>query len=154
MSFSTLLIHKVNTYDIGFAGSDDYNNPTRMLYKDDSNSNLGCRVQHQVTKERAYSLSEIELLEEVPINSFFDSNWSPTDSNSVLGISFAGDFSDEKFYLIKTLEIKYARSSLHHYELALIPSSEFTSDSILGGVLSYSSEFNLEENIEIEHVIT
>tara|TARA_Y100000310_G_C20554762_1_gene749950 strand:- start:312 stop:776 length:465 start_codon:yes stop_codon:yes gene_type:complete len=154
MSFSTLLIHKANTYDIGFTGSDDYNNPTRMLYKNDSNSNLGCRVQHQVTKERAYSLSEIELLEEVPVNSFFGSNWTPTDSNSVLGISFSGDFSDEKFYLIKTLEIKYDRSSLHHYELALIPSSEFTSDSILGGVLSYSSEFSLEDNIEIEHVIT
>ena len=154
MSYSNLLIHKVNTYDIGFAGSDVYNNPIRMLYKDDANSNLGCRVQRQITKERAYSLSEIELLEEVPVNSFFDSTWNPTDSNSVLGVSFEGDFSDEKFYLIKTLEAKYARTSLHHYELELIPSSEFTSDSILGGTLSYSSDLSLEENIEISHVIT
>ena len=154
MSFSNLLIHKVNTYDIGFTGSDDYNNPIRMLYKDDANSNLGCRVQRQITKERAYSLSEIELLEEVPVNSFFDSTWSPTDSNSILGVSFVGDFSDEKFYLIKTLEAKYARSSLHHYELALIPSSEFTVDSVLGLPLNYSSEVNFEENIEIDHVIT
>ena len=76
MSYSNLLIHKVNTYDIGFAGSDVYNNPIRMLYKDDANSNLGCRVQRQITKERAYSLSEIELLEEVPVNSFFDSTWN------------------------------------------------------------------------------
>ena len=153
MSFSSLLIHKVNTYNIGFAGSDDYNNPIRMLYKDDSNSNLGCRVQRQITKERAYSLSEIELLEEVPVNSFFGSNWIPANSNNVLGISFTGDFSDEKFYLIKTLEAKYDRSSLHHYELALIPSSEFTSESIIGLPLNYSSEFNIEDNIEIEHIV-
>ena len=154
MAFTDLLIHKVNTYDIAFRGADDYNNPIRMLSKIDSNSGLKCRVQHSVAKERAYSLSEIELLEEVPVNSFFDSTWNPTDSNSVLGVSFEGDFSDEKFYLIKTLEAKYARTSLHHYELALIPSSEFTSDSILGGTLSYSSDLSLEENIEISHVIT
>ena len=34
MSFSTLLIHKVNTYDIGFAGSDDYNNPSNKSNDD------------------------------------------------------------------------------------------------------------------------
>ena len=60
MSFSSLLIHKVNTYNVGFNGADDYNNPIRKIKKDTSLSNLNCRVQRQITKEKAYSLSEIE----------------------------------------------------------------------------------------------
>lgn len=150
MSFSNLLIHKLNTYDIGFSGADDYNNPIRVLFKDTSNSNLGCRVQHQITKERAYSLSEIELLEEVPVNSFFDSTWTPNNPNSVLGISFSGDFTDEKFYLIKTLEPKYGRTALHHYEVSLIPSSEFTIEDIVFKTLSFDSEIEFEDNFEID----
>ena len=65
MAFTDLLIHKINTYNVSFDGADDYNNPIRKITKDTAKSNLSCRVQRQVTKERAYSLSEIELLEEV-----------------------------------------------------------------------------------------
>ena len=131
MAFADLLIYKVNTYDIAFRGADDYNNPIRKLSKVDINSNKGCRVQHQITKEKAYSLSEIELLEEAPVNAFIDSTWNAVNSNYVLGISFNGSFTDEAFYLIKPLEAKYDSSSVHHYELAIIPSSEFTSSDIV-----------------------
>ena len=131
MSFSDLLIHKINTYDVGFDGADDYNNPIRTIKKNTSLSNLKCRVQRQITKEKAYSLSEIELLEEAPVNAFIDSTWNAVNSNYVLGISFNGSFTDEAFYLIKTLEAKYDSSSVHHYELAIIPSSDFTSSDIV-----------------------
>ena len=151
MAFTDLLIHKVNTYDIAFRGADDYNNPIRMLSKIDSNSGLKCRVQHSVAKERAYSLSEIELLEESPVNAFFDNDWIPIDSNNILGISFTGTFTDESFFLVKTLEAKYDRSAIHHYEVALVPSSEFTTSSILGGLFEFDSTFDLEENISIEY---
>ena len=151
MAFSDLLIHKVNTYDISFRGADDYNNPVRKLNKIDINSNKGCRVQHQITKEKAYSLSEIELLEESPVNAFFNKDWIPTDSNNVLGISFTGTFSDESFYLVRSLEVKYDRSAIHHYEVSLVPSSEFTIEDILGGTVEYSSDFEIEDNILIEY---
>ena len=131
MSFSSLLIHKVNTYNVGFNGADDYNNPIRKIKKDTSLSNLNCRVQRQITKEKAYSLSEIELLEEAPVNAFIDSTWNASNSNYVLGVSFDGTFNDESFYLIKTLEVKYDKTSIHHYDLAIIPSSEFTSADII-----------------------
>ena len=161
MAFQDLLIHKVNTYDIAFRGADDYNNPIRMLSKIDSNSGLKCRVQHSVAKERAYSLSEIELLEEVPVNAFISSTWGVNNSNHVLGISFIGDFTDESFYLIKTLEPKYDSSSIHHHELSIIPSSEFTKNDIIDELmismdnlielveedLILSSDFQLESNI-------
>ena len=58
---SNIVLLNDNTYDISFRGADDYNNPIRKLSKVDINSNKGCRVQHQITKEKAYSLSEIEL---------------------------------------------------------------------------------------------
>ena len=151
MSFTELLIHKVNTYDITFRGADDYNNPIRKLSKIDSNSGLRCRVQHAVAKERAYSLSEIELLEESPINAFFDNDWVPIDSNNILGISFTGSFTDESFFLVKTLEAKYDRSAIHHYEVALVPSSEFTTSDVLGGLVEFDSTFDLEDNISIEY---
>ena len=151
MAFQDLLIHKVNTYDIEFRGADDYNNPVRKLYKVDSNSNKGCRVQRQITKEKAYSLSEIELLEESPVNAFFNNDWIPTDSNNVLGISFTGTFSDEDFYLVRNLEVKYGKSSIHHYEVSLVPSSEFTTDDVLGKLVEFDSNVNLEENISIEY---
>ena len=131
MSFTDLLIHKVNTYNVGFNGADDYNNPIRTIKKDSSLSNLNCRVQRQITKDKAYSLSEIELLEEAPVNAFIDATWSAENSNYILGITFDGTFSDESFYLIKTLEAKYGGSAIHHYELAIIPSSEFTSSDII-----------------------
>ena len=151
MAFKDLLIHKLNTYDVAFRGADDYNNPVRKLYKIDSNSNKVCRVQHQITKEKAYSLSEIELLEESPVNAFFNSDWIPTDSNNVLGISFTGTFSDEDFYLVRNLEVKYDRSAIHHYEVSLVPSSEFTTDDILGKLIEFDTTINLEENISIEY---
>ena len=151
MSFTELLIHKESTYDITFRGADDYNNPIRKLSKVDSNSGLRCRVQHAVAKERAYSLSEIELLEESPINAFFDNDWVPIDSNNILGISFTGTFSDESFFLVKTLEAKYDRLAIHHYEVALVPSSEFTTSDILGGLVEFDSTFDLEDNISIEY---
>ena len=151
MAFKDLLIHKLNTYDVAFRGADDYNNPVRKLYKIDSNSNKVCRVQHQITKEKAYSLSEIELLEESPVNAFFNSDWIPTDSNNVLGISFTGTFSDEDFYLVRNLEVKYDRSNIHHYEVSLVPSSEFTTDDILGKLIEFDTTINLEENISIEY---
>ena len=131
MSFTDLLIHKINTYNVGFNGADDYNNPIRTIKKDSSLSDLKCRVQRQITKEKAYSLSEIELLEEVPVNAFIDATWNAENSNYILGITFDGSFSDEAFYLIKTLEAKYGGSAIHHYELAIIPSSEFTSSDII-----------------------
>ena len=131
MSFTDLLIHKINTYDVGFNGADDYNNPIRTIKKDSSLSNLKCRVQRQITKEKAYSLSEIELLEEAPVNAFIDATWNAENSNYILGVTFDGSFSDEAFYLIKTLEAKYGSSAIHHYELSIITSSEFTSSDII-----------------------
>ena len=88
MAFNDLLIHRVNTYQIKFNGSDDYNNPIRIIEKDESNSDINCRVQHQISKQKAYSLSEIELLEEVPINAFISPSWEVNNSNHVLGVSF------------------------------------------------------------------
>ena len=161
MAFNDLLIHRINTYQIKFNGADDYNNPIRIIERDDSNSNINCRVQHQTSKQKAYSLSEIELLEESPVNAFISSSWSVKNSNYVLGVSFIGDFTDESFYLIKTLESKYDRSSIHHYELAIIPSSEFTNSDIYEETLVsfdnlidleeeffMSSDFQLESNIQ------
>ena len=160
MAFNDLLIHRVNTYQIKFNGSDDYNNPIRIIEKDDSNSNINCRVQHQISKQKAYSLSEIELLEEVPVNAFISSGWEVNNSNHVLGVSFVGDFTDESFYLIKALESKYDSSSIHHYELSIIPSSEFTKSDIIDEIMVsmdslieleeeilFSSDFQLESNI-------
>ena len=160
MAFNDLLIHRVNTYQIKFNGADDYNNPIRIIEKDDSNSNINCRVQHQISKQKAYSLSEIELLEEVPVNAFISSGWEVNNSNHVLGVSFVGDFTDESFYLIKALESKYDSSSIHHYELSIIPSSEFTKSDIIDEIMVsmdslieleeeilFSSDFQLESNI-------
>ena len=161
MSFTDLLIHRMNTYQIKFNGADDYNNPIRIIERDDSNSNISCRVQHQISKQKAYSLSDIELLEEVPVNAFISSTWGVNNSNHVLGISFIGDFTDESFYLIKTLEPKYDSSSIHHHELSIIPSSEFTKNDIIDELmismdnlielveedLILSSDFQLESNI-------
>lgn len=148
MAFNDLLIHRLNTYQIKFSGADDYNNPIRVIEMDESNSNINCRVQHQVSKQKAYSLSEIELLEEAPVNAFISPNWIVENSNYVLGVSFNGDFTDESFYLIKTLESKYNSSSVHHYELSIIPSSEFTKSDIMDEeVLSIDSLIELEEEI-------
>ena len=160
MAFTDLLIHRMNTYQIKFNGADDYNNPIRIIEKDDSNSNINCRVQHQISKQKAYSLSEIELLEEVPVNAFISSGWEVNNSNHVLGVSFVGDFTDESFYLIKALESKYDSSSIHHYELSIIPSSEFTKSDIIDEIMVsmdslieleeeilFSSDFQLESNI-------
>ena len=146
MAFNDLLIHRLNTYQIKFSGADDYNNPIRVIEMDESNSNINCRVQHQTSKQKAYSLSEIELLEEAPVNAFISPNWIVENSNYVLGVSFNGDFTDESFYLIKTLESKYNSSSVHHYELSIIPSSEFTKSDIMDEeVLSIDSLIELEE---------
>lgn len=148
MAFNDLLIHRLNTYQIKFSGADDYNNPIRVIEMDESNSNINCRVQHQTSKQKAYSLSEIELLEEAPVNAFISPNWSVENSNYVIGISFNGDFTDESFYLIKTLESKYNSSSVHHYELSIIPSSEFTKSDIMDEeVLSIDNLIELEEEI-------
>lgn len=148
MAFNDLLIHRLNTYQIKFSGADDYNNPIRVIEMDESNSNINCRVQHQTSKQKAYSLSEIELLEEAPVNAFISPNWIVENSNYVLGVSFNGDFTDESFYLIKTLESKYNSSSVHHYELSIIPSSEFTKSDIMDEeVLSIDSLIELEEEI-------
>ncbi len=148
MAFNDLLIHRLNTYQIKFNGADDYNNPIRVIEMDESNSNINCRVQHQVSKQKAYSLSEIELLEEVPVNAFISPSWIVENSNYVLGVSFNGDFTDESFFLIKTLESKYNSSSVHHYELSIIPSSEFTKNDIMDEeVLSIDSLIELEEEV-------
>ena len=120
MSFTDLLIHKINTYNVGFNGADDYNNPIRTIKKDSSLSDLKCRVQRQITKEKAYSLSEIELLEEAPVNAFIDATWNAENSNYILGITFDGSFSDEAFYLIKTLEAKMATYTVDEEDLELV----------------------------------
>ena len=60
-------------------------------------------------------------------------------------------FSDESFFLVKTLEAKYDMSVIHHYEVALVPSSEFTTSDILGGLVEFDSTFDLEDNISIEY---
>ena len=160
MAFNDLLIHRLNTYQIKFSGADDYNNPIRVIEMDESNSNVNCRVQHQVSKQKAYSLSEIELLEEAPVNAFISPDWIVENSNYVLGVSFNGDFTDESFFLIKTLESKYNSTSVHHYELSIIPSSEFTKSDVmdeemlsidnlieLEEEILFSSDFHLEANI-------
>ena len=160
MAFNDLLIHRLNTYQIKFSGADDYNNPIRVIEMDESNSNVNCRVQHQVSKQKAYSLSEIELLEEAPVNAFISPDWIVENSNYVLDVSFNGDFTDESFFLIKTLESKYNSTSVHHYELSIIPSSEFTKSDVmdeemlsidnlieLEEEILFSSDFHLEANI-------
>ena len=146
MAFNDLLIHRINTYQIKFNGADDYNNPIRAIERDESNSNINCRVQHRTSKQKAYSLSEIELLEESPVNAFISPSWEIKNSNYVLGVSFIGDFTDESFYLIKTLESKYDSKSIHHYELSIIPSSEFKSSDIYEEALvSFDNRIDLEE---------
>ena len=137
MPFSDLLIHRVNTYD---SFRDEYNNPVLKLDPVSGKNALKCRLSQQISKQEGFSQSEVELIEEVPVSLFIGSSWSPLNSNYILGISISGTsggavgghtyYDDEEFYLIKNLDVKYGKSAVHHYEITVVPSSQFAVSDI------------------------
>ena len=136
MPFNDLLIHRVNTYDPDMDSfRDEYNNPILKLDPVAGKTALKCRISQQISKQKGFSQSEVELIEEVPVSLFIGNGWTPENSNYVLGVSFSGTsggssgthtyYNDEEFYLIKNLDVKYGKSEVHHYEITVIPSSLF-----------------------------
>ena len=143
MPFNDLLIHYLNTYNPDMNTTvDEYNNPILKLSSVSGKTAIKCRLDQQISKQNAFSQSEIELIEEAPVSLFIGSAWSPQNSNYVLGISTSGTsggnasghnyYSDEEFYLIKNLDVKYGKSAVHHYEVTIVPSSLFTISDITG----------------------
>ena len=141
MPFNDLLIHRLNTYDPNKdTARDEYNNPVLKLDPVNGKTALKCRLSQQISKQQGFSQSEVELIEEVPVSLFIGSSWSPTNSNYILGISISGTFggetsghtyySDEEFFLIKNLDVKYGKSDIHHYEITVVPSSQFSTGDI------------------------
>jgi hypothetical protein len=141
MPFNDLLIHRLNTYDPNKdTARDEYNNPVLKLDPVNGKTALKCRLSQQISKQQGFSQSEVELIEEVPVSLFIGSSWSPTNSNYILGISISGTsggetsghtyYSDEEFYLIKNLDVKYGKSDIHHYEITVVPSSQFSTGDI------------------------
>ena len=144
MAFDDLLIHRLHTYDPNMdTARDEYNNPIVKLNPTSNKTGLKCRVSQQITKKQGFTQSEVELIEEVPVSLFVTPSWTPANNNYVLGISVTGDttgmtaignhtpYSDEEFFLIKTIDVKYNKTSVHHYELIVVPSTLFSRTDIL-----------------------
>ena len=136
MPFNDLLIHRLNKD----TARDEYNNPVLKLDPVDGKIALKCRLTQQISKQQGFSQSEVELIEEVPVSLFIGNGWSPVNSNYILGISISGGtggtvnghdyYDDEEFYLIKNLNVKYGKSGVHHYEIMVVPSSQFSTGDI------------------------
>ena len=144
MAFDDLLIHRLHTYDPNMnTARDEYNNPILKLNPTANKTALKCRISQQIPKKQGFTQAEVELIEEVPVSIFIASGWTPNNNNYVLGVSVTGDttgmsqigrhtpFNDEEFFLIKTINVKYNATAVHHYEVVVVPSTMFAISDIL-----------------------
>lgn len=144
MPFADLLIHRLHTYDPNMnTARDEYNNPVVKLDPTANKTGLKCRLAKQIPKKQGFTQAEVELIEEAPVSLFIPSSWTPANGNYVLGISVTGDttgmsaigshtpYNDEEFFLIKTINVKYNATAVHHYEVVIVPSTLFSTTDIL-----------------------